>query len=424
MILLLVFLPTAGLFAGTLVHRDTVRVYFRQGKANFDPSFEDNAARIRAVGSHMSGADRVRILASASPEGSRSLNADLANRRAKSIAAFLHKNYEFQSSRLQTRYTELDWANFEELVDADESIPSRDKVKAIIARKDLMALKRMQGTASWNYMYKNLFPSLRSTFLVFEYDIELKEPEPVKVKAAVEPWVPEFLAAPVALIDIPSSRMTGSAVAVAQTIETAPSPISTVLPVEEKGEVYWRMRISDRYLKTNLLFYPLLLPSIGYEYRFANKISASFLAYYSALDWFTSDTKFRVLGIQPELRLWTKSLMFRSEWFFGLHGNFGWYNIALGGDYRYQDHQQGTPAYGGGLNIGCRVPLFLKEDTRWGIEFSLGAGYMPLWYDIYYNVPNGRLMGDKQIVYFGIDQASINLTYRIGRTEIKGRKRR
>jgi len=423
LILLLAILPSTGAFAASVVHRDTVRVYFRQGKSVFEPSFENNAANLKAAGGHISRADRVRILASASPEGSRKLNAELANKRAKSIAAYLHKNYDFEASRLQTRYTELDWVAFQTLVEEDESIPSRQKVLDIIETRDFLALRRLQGTKCWDYMYKNLYPSLRSTFVVFEYDIDIVAPAVPAISSPLEKWIPESLSAPQPLLDI--FRPIPESISNVARAEIPDASISREFQEMEEAEPeYWRMRISDRFLKTNVLLYPLLLPSIGYEYRFANSISFSVLAYYSALDWFSNTTKFRVLGIQPEFRLWTKSQMLKSEWFFGLHGNFGWYNIAWNGKYRYQDHKQDTPAYGGGVSIGFKVPLFPKEDTRWGVEFSLGIGAMPLHYDIYYNVENGRLVGDDQAVYMGIDNASINLTYRIGRTEIKGRKRK
>ncbi len=37
---------------------------------------------------------------------------------------------------------------------------------------------------------------------------------------------------------------------------------------------------------------------------------------------------------------------------------------------------------------------------------------MPLHYDLFYNVPNGRKAGEGQKIYWGIDNVAINFVYR------------
>jgi hypothetical protein len=180
-------------------------------------------------------------------------------------------------------------------------------------------------------------------------------------------------------------------------------------------------KIRESYLKVNALTLPLLVPNIGFERLFLNNWSLSGMFYYTALDWFDPEAKFRVLGLQSELRYWFRYDMMGP--FIAAHATFGWYNIAWGGKYRYQDHNRNTPTLGGGLNVGWKIPLFGKEDTPWGVEFTLGAGVLPLHYDIYYNVNNGRFVGDDSATYFGIDNASVTVTYRIGR-KIKERRAR
>ena len=141
--------------------------------------------------------------------------------------------------------------------------------------------------------------------------------------------------------------------------------------------------------------------------------SISIPVYYTALDWFSETIKFRVLGVQPEVRYW-----FRKDLhglYFNAHATFGWYNVALGGDYRYQDHAQKTPTFGGGLGIGYKVALGRNNDSRWGLEMGLGGGVLPLHYDYYFNMHNGRLAGTDKRTYWGVDQAFISLTYRVGR---------
>lgn len=173
----------------------------------------------------------------------------------------------------------------------------------------------------------------------------------------------------------------------------------------------WRIARHESYIKTNVFFYPLLIPNLGYEWRPLNKLSFGAQGYYSALNWFSPNTKFRVLGLQAGGRYWFRDNMYGP--FAGVHFTFGWYNVAWGGDYRYQDHKGQKPAYGTGITLGYKVPVMPKLNRgRMGLEFTIGYGVMPLHYDIYNNVDNGRLVGENKMVYWGIDNASINFVYR------------
>ena len=45
----------------------------------------------------------------------------------------------------------------------------------------------------------------------------------------------------------------------------------------------------------------------------------------------------------------------------------------------------------------------------------MGGGYLHLDYDMFYNVENGRYSSSEVRDYFGVDHASISLTYRLGK---------
>lgn len=70
-----------------------------------------------------------------------------------------------------------------------------------------------------------------------------------------------------------------------------------------------------------------------------------------------------------------------------------------------------TPAKGGGLSLGYRMPI--SKDERWKVEFSLGVGYYPLHYDTFHNYNNGKLIESYKKNYLGLDQASISFSYAI-----------
>ena len=123
--------------------------------------------------------------------------------------------------------------------------------------------------------------------------------------------------------------------------------------------------------------------------------------------WFISQ-KFalRNLSIMPEARWWLRADA--KGHFFGLHLSAAWYNIKFG-HYRYQDTNR--PLWGGGITYGYYFPL----NANWGIELSIGAGYMSMRYDRYHNVDNGAKIDTRQTSWFGIDRAAISISYRFPR---------
>ena len=133
--------------------------------------------------------------------------------------------------------------------------------------------------------------------------------------------------------------------------------------------------------------------------------------YYSAWNYFQSTTKFRTFAIQPEVRYWLSE---DNQGFFGgAHFGLAFYNIATDGSFRYQDLNRKTPAIGGGLSAGYRLPI--SKSNRWFIEFTLGAGVYPLHYDKFHNTPNtkdGLMIESIKKTYWGIDQISVSLAYR------------
>lgn len=154
-------------------------------------------------------------------------------------------------------------------------------------------------------------------------------------------------------------------------------------------------------LKTDLLPWLVTIPNLGAEYVINDKWSAVLDVWFCP--WKLSD-KFSVktVAIFPEGRWWLKSS--RKGSFFNVHLNVAWYNVRAN-DYRYQDTTR--PLLGGGVGYGYRLEL----NRHWGFEFEIGAGMASMKYDRYYNVKNGALKDKKITTYWGIDRASVSLTY-------------
>ena len=72
----------------------------------------------------------------------------------------------------------------------------------------------------------------------------------------------------------------------------------------------------------------MLIGHIAVEMDLAKHWSFALPVYYSALNFFTSDMKFRTLCFQPEVRYWLDEN--NQGWFGGAHLGLAWFNYAKG----------------------------------------------------------------------------------------------
>ena len=126
--------------------------------------------------------------------------------------------------------------------------------------------------------------------------------------------------------------------------------------------------------------------------------------------------KFRTFAVQPEFRYYIPKTGLRGTrgLFVGAHAGMAYYNLALeSSEYRYQDHNGTSPAWGGGISLGYRTHI--DKNKHWYAEFAVGAGAYSLYYDTFYNTPMtkyGVMTGTHKDVYWGIDQVAITISYR------------
>lgn len=413
-ILLITLALSVAALASAQVQRDSVKVYFRQGQSQFDPFFNGNIRRLNDFTNRAKALqrdsevtlERVMVIASASPEGSAEVNERLAYNRAQKIAEYLHQNFTFDQNAFEVYFNDLDWELFERLVEEDHYVPMRWELLSLIRERDLRRIKVERFQRSWDYLLDNIFPEMRTTLVVFEYKTaEMREAE---ARAAAEKAQAEAEA-------IAAEAMRQEEIRREEAAARSYSP--PPLPDDEDDD--FDLNLSEAhpwsfYIKTNMLPWVLLDANLGFEFEMGRHLSLSIPVYYSATDWFNVRTKFRLIGTQPELRLW-----FRGDFsgpFLAAHGTYGYYNVALpGAEFRIQDRDGRTPAYGAGLNLGWKFRLDRNRADRWGLEFSFGGGWLHLDYDCFYNVENGRYAASQVKDYYGPDHASVALTYRFGK---------
>lgn len=170
------------------------------------------------------------------------------------------------------------------------------------------------------------------------------------------------------------------------------------------------VQVRNIYIKTNTIGLAGAIVNAAAEIDIRPHLSFSLPVYYSAWNYFKTTIKLRTLHIQPELRYWLNET--NDGLYVGAHFGLGSYNVAMDGKYRYQDHNRRTPAIGGGLALGYRMPI--SNCGKWYLEFSLGCGAYKLHYDIFQNTPitkRGLKTGEVKKTYIGADQAAVSISY-------------
>lgn len=186
--------------------------------------------------------------------------------------------------------------------------------------------------------------------------------------------------------------------------------VFTNLKSEVKGSEFFPTHASNNEnitntfsLKTNILPWITVTPNIGVEFAFENKWSTDLDVLFSP--WKISNKySVKTIAILPEIRYWFRDNSGGS--YINLHFSAAWYNVRFN-RYRYQDNE--NPLLGVGLGYGYRVHF----SPKFGMEFTIGAGFASLHYNRFYNTANGALVDTRKTVYWGIDRIGISLVYNI-----------
>lgn len=387
---------TAG--ADTPAHIAEETQYFRLGEADITPIIPHlDRLRILIDSLQASGELRkVNVTGSASPDGPAGLNRELAARRAANVADWLIANSSVRKDQIATATVANSWSvvrhRLEDPVFAQAESPYREQVIRAIAdggSPDSVQtrLKAIDGRKAWLWLETYVLPRLRYTRVT----VACPDKEYTHTLAADDTPQPE------------QSPLPGYGDRSETTEITVTATQETVTTTSEDEE--WRRKL---YIKTNIPAWAMLWTNIAVEADIAPHWSFTLPVYYSGFNYFTGHTKFHTLTLQPEFRYWPKAD--NTGFFAGAHFGLGWYNVAFGGDKRYQDHNRDTPAIGGGIAVGYR--FYFCRDRRWQMEASIGAGIYRLDYDVFRNHHNGLIIDRRQRTFYGIDQAAFTVSYR------------
>ena len=403
--ILLILLLFASGTAYSQENRTEIRVDFRVNSASIDCAYGKNTERLSEISSFLQRIEQdstltiveVSFCGSASPEGSYQLNHKLARARLETLEDIVRREVELPDSIITRDDSYISWEYLKEQV-LESDIPQKKAVLDIIAQEPqlvdypggrhidhrIVKLQKLDGGKVWRQLHTLYFERMRNACVIFiTYKREIIQP----IETVVPPMKVEVL--------------------------QKPEVDSIIIPEPDVTTEDWTRRL---YLKTNAIGLGLAISNIGAEIDLAKHWSFAVPVYYSALNYFTSTIKFRTLAVQPEFRYWFKED--NQKFFIGAHFGYAQYNIAVDGDYRIQDHNGTSPALGGGISVGYRMPI--SKNNRWHIEFTLGAGVYGLHYDKFYNVNNGKLVDTYRKTYWGVDNAAVNISYRF---DLKKRKK-
>lgn len=318
------------------------------------------------------------VSSSASPEGKYWNNVILAKNRSNAVAKYLQNKAKIPRHVLNVVNLEEDWTGFTKRLEKDDSIPHREQILKIIREEPVYEkrknkIKALDRYATWNYLIKDIFPDYRTSRIAIICYEEME-----RYIIPNKPVYPDF-------------------------------SYNFVSLTHNNYPVNLKVEKQPKYLfavKTNAIFLSALIFNIGVEARLSDRLSIDIPFYYSPYNLFRTDRKIRVLGTQPELRLWTKEVM--NGHFWGLHGHIAGFNIALNNRGRYQDPNRAL--WGLGVGYGYAKPF--GRDKRFGIEFNAGFGFANYKYDSYYNWENGTKFDTNEKTYWGITRAGVSLSYK------------
>lgn len=398
-----VLLPASGLQVA-----DSLIIFYRAGYRYVDPAFRNNGQRLTHFLQSVRKAqaedrlERIAIHTGASPDGDRQANNQLTEHRANELVAYILEHTTLSPQMIEKHAGGVNWEGLRRLVET-ANVPHRNEVLQVLDKhldgrnetdgqemdRCKKALIELRKGVPYKYMRQFLFPDLRSSSSVLLY-VRPARPESVSTDTLPN----------VAKTTVDEQAMRNQTDTTNQAIPTGslPAPPADLIPT--KG--YSRLR-----LKTNALGWGLLVMNVAVEWEFSERFSLHVPIFYSGANYFSARTKFRLLGTQPELRIYP----LRSNRFFaGVHFGVASYNLALGRkNWRIQDHNGHTPTLGGGLSVGYRMPFC--RNKRFLLEFSVGAGAYRAQYDKFRNEPNGAYDSTVRDTYIGIDNVAVSFSY-------------
>ncbi len=380
---------------------DSVTVHFRQGKSILDTALFDNGKNLsefllqtKRISSNPDVTlKRINIFGAASPEGPVMLNRHLSERRAQAIYDYLSERMVLPDSLVTFSFAGRDWQGLKRIVESDPNVPDRDEVMTLLNdivstatpttagdAEAIAELQRIGNGAPYRYLYSHLYPTLRESAVIMQYNYN--------------PYMalhgPNILVTP---------------------------PEAGIVDIMVQGEVK-SCKPFYMGLKTNLLYDALALPNVGAEFYLGKNISIAGNWMYGWWDKNSSHRYWRAYGGDLAVRWWfgpraaAKPL---TGHHLGIYGGILTYDFEFGGK-GWMGGLPGETLWNrcnrfAGIEYGYSLPVA----KRLNIDFTIGVGYFGGKYIKY--VPRGdeyEWQSTHNLTWIGPTKAEISLVWLIG----------
>lgn len=378
---------------------------FRVNSATVDRSFHDNEAVLERIDSLFSAVRTdslveiasIEFCGSASPDGNSVINSRLSRARMHALEEVVRDHIDIPDSLITYNDHYIAWHHFVELVEEDVNFPHRDEVLEILNTeypdaKDaggvtidgrLPELRKIDNGRVWKELNDRYFVHMRNAWFIMIIHRNL-------------PPMPEPEIEPVEEVVSESAQRLETEAAVAKPEDPTEQTLTETMPIPLLN------------IKMNAVEAAALLLNFGGEVRITRRVSIDVMGHYSPYDYFTFARKARIFAIQPELRYWWGESLYKGH-FVGVHVPVAGFNVQLNDKYRYQDPNHAL--WGIGLSYGYAMPI--GKNSKWGVEFTVGVGYMDIKYDVYEGVKNGKYLRTETLNYVGPTRLGVNFSYRI-----------
>lgn len=168
-------------------------------------------------------------------------------------------------------------------------------------------------------------------------------------------------------------------------------------------------------LETNSLYWLTTTPNLGVEVLISRKSTVGLSAGFNPFRFPGPDEgcgganpKFFHFLVVPEYKYWFCRPYER--WYLGAYGDFGRYNVGgirLAGMRHLEENRYEGSLWGAGVSAGYQWAFA----RRWGLEASLGVGYLCLDYSRYEAGACGGLLKNARRHFFGPTRARLSIIY-------------
>lgn len=399
--------------AGAQVHvirenkRVSYEIYFRFDNAVLDLNYRNNAeifekidSTIAAIG--FENIESLEMYTTSSPEGGHEHNVWLSKERSKASAKYLSKHYSDHSDRVTIGVCGEAWAGLREAVAADSTMTDAakesvfkylDSDMSITARKNAM-----YRNPSYQYIKKNIFPSLRVSLVRINLTRTLLEIETPQVYPTFDEEIE----------DLPI-EFTDEVFDFGEDNLTVPMLTPKGKPLPVKGP---KDKMTIMALKTNLLYDAVTALNFEVEIPIGGRFS---IMAEDVFPWWETGNKycFEMWEIGFEGRYWFKPWEKYSDQklrgpYAGIYAMSSKYDFQYDRKLNYQGEYWST-----GVTAGWSLPVGKKKWAR--LDFSLSAGFLQTDYRHYMPTDSyDKLIKDPynigKVSYFGPTKAKVCLS--------------